>query len=182
MLYFCLKSRYMRVKITEITSPWGTAVFGSSDSPFGKFLIAIRGAAVCWLAFYTDREAAEKEFREFWKGEAVEDDNRIAPVAAQVFQGGSEEIAVEVSGSPLQIRTWRALANIPLGKTVNYGELARAAGHPTAIRAVATAIGKNNVSFLIPCHRVVRKNGEIGQFRWGTEVKKAILDWEKSLE
>lgn len=81
-------------------------------------------------------------------------------------------------GTPLQLKVWQALSQIPVGKTVSYYELACMVGYPRAWRAVATAVGQNKISYFIPCHRVVRKNGDLGGYRWGVEKKKALLNAE----
>lgn len=96
---------------------------------------------------------------------------------------------LQLQGTPLQMRVWRELFNILPDELVTYSELAARCGHPRAVRAVATAVGKNPISLIIPCHRVVRKAGsgrnttgvaawELGNYRWGSELKKRILEWE----
>lgn len=96
---------------------------------------------------------------------------------------------LQLQGTPLQMRVWRELFNLLPDELVTYSELAARCGHPRAVRAVATAVGKNPISLIIPCHRVVRKAGsgrnttgvaawELGNYRWGSELKKRILEWE----
>lgn len=93
--------------------------------------------------------------------------------------GGSvPSFRITVSGTTFQVEVWRALLTIPFGERVSYGQLAAMVGRPDAVRAVGTAVGRNPVAFLIPCHRVVHANGRIGQFMWGSERKRAMLDWE----
>lgn len=86
-----------------------------------------------------------------------------------------------IQGTPFQKSVWSALLNIPFGSTVSYGDIAEEIGKPKAVRAVGTAIGKNEHCVLIPCHRVTQKNGTLGGFRWGTNRKKELLAWERSL-
>ena len=81
-------------------------------------------------------------------------------------------------GAPLQIKVWEALLRIPSGHVTTYSELARAIDNPRAVRAVGTAVGKNPMSWLIPCHRVLRKGGDIGGYHWGVPVKRAMLAFE----
>ena len=83
-----------------------------------------------------------------------------------------------VRGTPFQVAVWRALATIPLGGVVSYGQIAARAGHPTAIRAAASAVGSNPISFALPCHCVIRANGALGRYHWGVEQKRRLLAWE----
>ena len=86
-----------------------------------------------------------------------------------------------MQGSPLQLQVWQALAQIPAASICSYQDIANAINKPTAVRAVASAIGKNNIAYLIPCHRVIRGNGEINHYRWGASRKIALLMREESL-
>jgi AraC family transcriptional regulator, regulatory protein of adaptative response / methylated-DNA-[protein]-cysteine methyltransferase len=85
-----------------------------------------------------------------------------------------------VRGTPFQLRVWRALLNVEPGTLVSYGKLAAASGNPNASRATGTAVGSNAISYLIPCHRVIRETGISGHYRWGAVRKRAILAWENS--
>jgi AraC family transcriptional regulator of adaptative response/methylated-DNA-[protein]-cysteine methyltransferase len=89
---------------------------------------------------------------------------------------------IAVSGTPFQLEVWRALLTIPFGERVSYGQLAAMVGRPEAVRAVGTAVGRNPVAFLIPCHRVVHADGRVGQYMWGTERKRVMLGWEAGLK
>jgi AraC family transcriptional regulator, regulatory protein of adaptative response / methylated-DNA-[protein]-cysteine methyltransferase len=89
------------------------------------------------------------------------------------------DLTFHLKGTPFQLAVWKALLHIPFGQTATYKEVAALAGYPTALRAVGTAIGANPVYYLIPCHRVIRSDGQIGNYLWGTPLKKALLDWEK---
>jgi|GEM_PF-5455102 len=90
------------------------------------------------------------------------------------------DLPVHPTGTPFQLLVWRHLREIPFGTTVSYGEVARAIRHPNAIRAVANACARNTIALAIPCHRVVRQDGDPGGFRWGTELKREILRLERS--
>jgi AraC family transcriptional regulator of adaptative response/methylated-DNA-[protein]-cysteine methyltransferase len=83
-------------------------------------------------------------------------------------------------GAPFQIKVWEALVTIPSGQVTTYGDIAARIGHPAAVRAVGTAVGRNPISFLIPCHRAIRKGGGLGGYHWGLPVKRAILAWESA--
>ena len=91
-----------------------------------------------------------------------------------------DPISVCLYGTPFQNRVWQALLTIPAGQVVAYGDVASMIGAPQAVRAVASAIASNPIGLLVPCHRVVRRGGAVGQFRWGTERKVALIGWEKS--
>jgi AraC family transcriptional regulator of adaptative response/methylated-DNA-[protein]-cysteine methyltransferase len=169
-----LKSRGMGLAIT----------FGWGATPFGDALLATTPIGLCHLAFSSagGRAAAENDLRSRWPAASfVRDDDAVAPVAARAFpqsvmKGGP--LALHVRGTNFQLRVWKALLQVPAGTTTNYGALAREIGKPTASRAVGTAVGDNPVSWLIPCHRVLRADGGIGGYAWGTERKKTMLVWE----
>jgi AraC family transcriptional regulator of adaptative response/methylated-DNA-[protein]-cysteine methyltransferase len=91
-------------------------------------------------------------------------------------------ITLHLKGTNLQIKVWQALLKIPRGRLISYEAVARKIGRPEAVRAVANAVASNPVAFLIPCHRVIRKTGVIGDYRWGSARKKAILSWEAGRE
>lgn len=89
------------------------------------------------------------------------------------------KITLNPQGTDFQQTVWRALLQLPFGKTTDYQSLAQQIGHPTASRAVANAVGANPISWFIPCHRVIRRNGELGGYAWGSELKQTLLDWEQ---
>ncbi len=92
----------------------------------------------------------------------------------------SGEARLHMIGAPFQIKVWEALVTIPSGHVTTYSELAHAVGSPRAVRAVGTAVGRNPVSWLIPCHRALRKSGGLGGYHWGLPVKRALLAWESA--
>lgn len=153
--------------------------WGLAPSPFGEALIMATDRGLCGLAFTeeTGREAALADMRGRWpKARFHEDAAAVAPLAAAAFGGG--ETVLHMIGAPFQIKVWEALLRIPSGHVTTYSELAQAVGHPQAVRAVGTAVGRNPVSFLIPCHRALRKSGGLGGYHWGLPVKRAMLAWE----
>ena len=105
------------------------------------------------------------------------DAEAVAPFAASLgaLRG---EARLHLIGAPFQIKVWEALMRVPSGEVTTYGDIARAIGHPKAVRAVGTAVGRNPVSWLIPCHRALRATGGLGGYHWGLPVKRALLAWE----
>lgn len=108
----------------------------------------------------------------------VRDDKQAAELLSAVFDRRRLSLPVVLCGTAFQRQVWRELMALPFGHTVSYGELARRLGRPTAARAVGSAVGANKLGFLVPCHRVVRQDRLIGQFRWGSDVKARLLAWE----
>ncbi|HEY7804236.1 MAG TPA: methylated-DNA--[protein]-cysteine S-methyltransferase, partial [Orrella sp.] len=109
------------------------------------------------------------------------DDARAKALVTAAFSQGSLTLPLVLSGTDFQRQVWRALLQIPLGETISYAQLASRVGKPGAARAVGSAVGANQIGFLVPCHRVVRQDGVIGQFRWGSDVKQRLLEWESRL-
>jgi AraC family transcriptional regulator of adaptative response/methylated-DNA-[protein]-cysteine methyltransferase len=107
----------------------------------------------------------------------VEAPERLAAWVAAAFGGGGEARLLLV-GAPFQIKVWEALLQVPSGHVTTYSDIAAAIGRPTAMRAVGTAVGRNPVSWLIPCHRALQKAGGLGGYHWGLGVKRAMLAWE----
>tara|TARA_R110002049_G_scaffold2213_3_gene15975 strand:+ start:2735 stop:3583 length:849 start_codon:yes stop_codon:yes gene_type:complete len=156
--------------------------WGWFDSPFGPLLAMGTARGICGLAFGAEigAAAAEADLRARWPRAAFHHnpDALHAWVAAALGQSGACNLVM--IGSPLQIKVWEALLAIPSGHVTSYSEIARAIGSPRAARAVGTAVGRNPVSWLIPCHRALRKSGELGGYHWGLPVKRALLAWESA--
>lgn len=163
-----------------------TITAGFADTPFGASLVASTPRGVCRLAFVDDssRRTAEAELREDWPRARIEwSDDAAAKVVGPVFAWdgqtrGAGPLRAYVRGSDFQVRVWRALLRIEPGTLVSYGALAGALGHASAARAVGSAVAKNSIAVLIPCHRVIRETGVLGEYRWGKERKRALLAWE----
>lgn len=158
---------------------------GVAESPFGHCLLGETARGICHLSFFDDggRDGALSEMRADWPlAELRWDDARAAELAAGIFTRGGPAVSWKlfVRGTPFQLRVWRALLNVRPGSLVSYGKLAADAGNPNASRATGTAVGSNAISFLIPCHRVIRETGVSGQYRWGAVRKRAILAWESA--
>lgn len=157
-----------------------TVRYGWLPSPFGEMLVMGTDKGLCGLAFSAEcgRDHAWQDMTARWpQATYVEDPARLVPwVDAAFAQTG--ETALHMIGSPLQIKVWEALLRIPSGHVSTYSEIAASVGEPRAVRAVGTAVGRNPVSFLIPCHRALRKSGGLGGYHWGVPVKRALLAWE----
>jgi AraC family transcriptional regulator, regulatory protein of adaptative response / methylated-DNA-[protein]-cysteine methyltransferase len=157
---------------------------GFHDTPFGECLLATTARGVCGLSFHDDdRDAAWADLESRWPGAVVtEAPRRTSGTAAAIFDPlgarASKPLALLVRGTNFQVQVWTALLRIPPGRFAAYEDVAAAASHPTAVRAVGTAVGRNPIAFLIPCHRVICANGAIGGYRWGVTRKRAILAWE----
>ena len=159
-----------------------TINYGWFDSPFGDVLAMGTAKGLCGLGFAEEcgREAAMADLQSRWpEAVYVEDAQAIRPWVEAAF-AGKGETALHMIGAPFQIKVWEALLNVPSGHVTTYSEIAHAIGRPRAVRAVGTAVGRNPVSFLIPCHRALRKSGGLGGYHWGLPVKRAILAWESA--
>ncbi len=157
-----------------------TIAWGWFPSPFGPALAMGTDRGLCGLAFAaeTGEDAAMADLRARWpKAEFVEAPARLAPWVAAAFGDGGET-RLHLIGAPFQLKVWEALLQVPNGHVTTYSDIASAIGHPKAVRAVGTAVGRNPVSWLIPCHRALRKAGGLGGYHWGLGVKRAMLAWE----
>ncbi|WP_421703276.1 methylated-DNA--[protein]-cysteine S-methyltransferase [Aliiroseovarius sp.] len=157
-----------------------TIHWGWFDSPFGPAITMATDRGICGLGFAgeTGAEAAMGDMLARWpRADFVEDPMAMRPMVDAVFDQKGEA-ALHLMGAPFQIKVWEALLTIPTGHVTTYSEIAQAVGNPKASRAVGNAVGRNPVSFLIPCHRALRKSGEMGGYHWGQPVKRAILAWE----
>ena len=162
-----------------------TIAAGFAETPFGECLIAESPRGICHLAFVEPDEssAAWAELHEIWpKAHLRRDDSHARKIAAQIFarrrRRAQPALRAFVRGTPFQLRVWRALMQVPPGRLTTYGRLARRLGMPSASRAVGSAVGANSLAFLVPCHRVIRGTGVVGQYRWGDMRKRALLMWE----
>lgn len=159
---------------------WGVGV-----TPFGNCVLAWTSRGLCHLAFAEEEyvRASVESLRQDWsKAAFVRDDEKAQDWLGNAFQSGdAPSITAWVSGTDFQLRVWRSLLAIPVGSLTSYGRLAQAIGMPKAARAVGSAVGANPLAFLIPCHRVIRETGVIGNYRWGHGRKRTLLAWEQAL-
>ncbi|MGR3493725.1 methylated-DNA--[protein]-cysteine S-methyltransferase [Citreimonas sp.] len=158
-----------------------TIRYGMADSPFGPVLAMATDRGLCGLAFTaeTGEAAAMEDMRARWPAATyVEDPQAVGPAVAAAFAPRRDGPDLHLIGGPFQIKVWEALLRIPSGQVTTYSDIARAVGNPRAVRAVGTAVGRNPISFLIPCHRALRRDGALGGYHWGLPVKRAMLAWE----
>ncbi|MCR9124630.1 MAG: bifunctional helix-turn-helix domain-containing protein/methylated-DNA--[protein]-cysteine S-methyltransferase [Rhodobacteraceae bacterium] len=169
----------------------GLEIFwGWFDSPFGPALVMGTRRGICGIGFAaeTGAEATMDDLRGRWPGARfAEDPDMLRPWAHAAFGvgdgkagGGKVGASLVLMGAPFQIKVWEALLAIPSGHVTTYSEIARSIGNPRAVRAVGTAVGRNPVSWLIPCHRALRKSGGLGGYHWGLPVKRAMLAYESA--
>ena len=154
-----------------------TIYFGWSTSPFGRCLILYQSNTIIGMAFKNDQY--ENQIEEKMKAPWYRENKKFEPantdeLAKNIFY---TKIPMNISfiGSQFQRQVWKNLMTIPSGKTVTYADIAQASDYPKAVRPVATAVGKNPIAWLIPCHRIIRKSGDLGGYRWGVKIKKMIL-------
>jgi AraC family transcriptional regulator, regulatory protein of adaptative response / methylated-DNA-[protein]-cysteine methyltransferase len=160
--------------------------YGTAETPFGQMVCGLTTRGVCHMAFTSQRTraAATAELRAAWP----EAELRWNPAAAEALAerlwpaagaGAGREITVHVRGTNFQLQVWRALLQLAPAEGTSYGELARRIRHQGAARAVGGAVGANPVAWLIPCHRVLRAGGILGDYHWGPERKRTMLAWEQ---
>jgi AraC family transcriptional regulator, regulatory protein of adaptative response / methylated-DNA-[protein]-cysteine methyltransferase len=161
-----------------------TIRYGSHPTPFGDCLLALTDRGVCDLGFPGAEDGDPvAALRARWPLARLEErPEATAPVAERIFARGAAPgtppLPLLLVGTNFQIRVWEALLRIPAGEVTSYERLAAGIGAPTAARAVGSAVGRNPVAYLIPCHRVIRGTGVFGEYRWGSARKKAMLGWE----
>lgn len=155
-------------------------VYGFCQSPYGKVLIGVAEDKICHLSFVKSELQNVNELKREWPGAIFErKDEEVSPIAEKAFSEERESLEILCKGTEFQQLVWRELLKVPEGETWSYEQLAKNLGKPTATRACANAVAKNNVGYLIPCHRIVRKSGDIGKYGGGSKIKEKILEAEK---
>lgn len=157
--------------------------YSFAETPFGKVIVGSTGKGICHLAFTdTGEEKALQQLRAVFPNAAYSQIvDRIQQNALFIFSqdwSRTEELKLHLKGTVFQIKVWESLLKVPSGGLTTYADLAKKSGHTGASRAVGTAVGNNPVALLIPCHRVIKSTGEIGQYHWGSVRKNAIVGWE----
>ena len=158
--------------------------YGFYSTPVGEILVASTSRGICCIEFSDERdEALQLLCKRFAKSFQRECHTEYHDLALRFFSNkeglSSDEIVLHLHGTEFQIQVWKALLEIPFGETSTYSDIAKAINNPRALRAVGTAIGRNPVAILVPCHRVLRTDGGIGGYYWGIEKKKKLLEWER---
>ena len=156
--------------------------YSFAESPFGNILVASTSKGICHMAFADNREAALQNLvAAFPNAQFTQMVDLIQQNTLYIFtkeQHRLDEIKLHLKGTAFQLKVWEALLKIPMGNLTTYSQLAGAVNNPAASRAVGTAVANNPVAFLIPCHRVIKATGELGQYHWGDIRKRAMIGWE----
>jgi AraC family transcriptional regulator of adaptative response/methylated-DNA-[protein]-cysteine methyltransferase len=157
--------------------------WGWFDTPFGRAIVMGTDRGICGLGFAAEigEDAAFIDLRQRWPDaqfmDAPEELEGWVNTAFGINEGGGKAPLL-LMGGPFQIKVWEALLSVPSGQVTSYSEIAETVGSPKAVRAVGTAVGRNPVSWLIPCHRALRKSGAMGGYHWGLPMKRAMLAYE----
>lgn len=158
--------------------------YSFAESPFGEILVASTVRGICFLAFADDRDAAFRQLvAMFPKAAYTQSVDMHQQNALFIFThdwSKLDQVKLHLKGSEFQLKVWQALLKIPFGELSTYSNIAGMIEKPSASRAVGTAIGRNPVAYLIPCHRVIQASGLFGGYMWGPVRKTAIIGWEAS--
>lgn len=162
--------------------------YGFHPSPFGDALLMVTSRGVAGLAFVNEdagqaRAEALADMKRRWpRARYVEAPERTLPHFQRIFDSANwkaeQPVRIVLIGTDFELRVWETLLKIPMGRIVSYADIARQIGCPTASRAVGSAVGRNPLSFIVPCHRVVRGDGNLGGYHWGLTRKRALIGWE----
>ncbi|HYG03716.1 MAG TPA: methylated-DNA--[protein]-cysteine S-methyltransferase [Chryseosolibacter sp.] len=156
--------------------------YGFHFTPFGLALVGVTQRGVCWLSFINEeheKQAAFIEMRMHWnKSVLVEDLVATGNAVDLIFDTKSPRPRLFMKGTSFQLKVWEALLRIKPGEITTYQDIAVAINNPKAVQAVGSAVGSNHIAFLIPCHRVIRKDGVLGEYRWNSARKKSLIGWE----
>ena len=159
---------------------------GYHPSPFGEAILVATERGLAGLGFVDggDRAAALADMQRRWpKAAYVEDEAATAPLARRIFDPLSwrpeQPLRVVLIGTDFEVRVWQTLLRVPLGRATTYSDIALRIGKPSASRAVGAAVGKNPISFVVPCHRVLGRSGALTGYHWGLTRKQAMLGWEQ---
>lgn len=157
--------------------------YGFHATPFGNCLIGVTERGICWLSFIaSDQEGryALEEMKASWYNSVFHEDQDLTKnFIVRIFEATSpKKLHLFVKGTNFQVKVWEALLRIPAGGLTTYQDIARRIQSPKAQQAVGSAVGSNCIAYLIPCHRVIRKDGILGEYRWSSVRKKSMIGWE----
>ncbi|NCO03543.1 MAG: methylated-DNA--[protein]-cysteine S-methyltransferase [Alphaproteobacteria bacterium] len=166
--------------------------YGIHDTALGQIVIGQAEQGLCWLGFMTSVEQGAYKgdglirMKAYFDGaEFIEEEGATLGTLDRIFEAWEGDhlrsVRTHIKGTVFQKEVWNALLSIPRGKVVSYGDVANDIGRPKAFRAVGTAVGENPISLIIPCHRVVQKSGALGNYGWGIDLKKRLLEIEAAV-
>lgn len=167
-----------------------TIQYGFHETPFGICLLGVTERGICWLAFLKEDEEKEAlgAMEQHWHNSIVQRNQELTyTYVTQIFHhptpygrgaGGEGKLHLLVKGTNFQVKVWEALLRLPEGSVTTYQDIAKSIHNPNALQAVGSAVGANHIAYLIPCHRVIRKDGILGEYRWSSSRKKSIIGWE----
>ncbi len=157
--------------------------YGIHNTPFGECLIAATERGICSMNFVENNlDILLTELQSHWENASIKKNQQQTKIIAQtIFDAKTKsKLNLLVKGTKFQIKVWEALLKIPFGSVASYQTIANSIGNSNSTRAIGTAIGSNTVAYLIPCHRVIRQEAIIGQYRWGSLRKTALIGWERT--
>jgi AraC family transcriptional regulator, regulatory protein of adaptative response / methylated-DNA-[protein]-cysteine methyltransferase len=160
--------------------------YGVHETPFGKCLVGVTDRGVCWLSFLPEDEdegVDVQNMKEHWYNSVIRNNQELIQNFINIIFYPKDtrvksKLHLMVKGTNFQVKVWDALLKIPMGNVTTYQSIARHIHHPLAMQAVGSAVGSNHLAYLIPCHRVIRKDGVLGEYRWSAPRKKSIIGWE----
>jgi AraC family transcriptional regulator of adaptative response/methylated-DNA-[protein]-cysteine methyltransferase len=158
--------------------------YGFHETPFGLCLLGVTDRGICWLSFVAtdgDPRLELEKMKQHWHNSLFHQNEALtADFVAKVFgtAASPRKLHLFVKGTNFQIKVWQALLHISMGNVTTYQDIAQKIQNPKALQAVGSAVGSNHIAYLIPCHRVIRKDGVLGEYRWEATRKKGIIGWE----
>lgn len=157
--------------------------YGFHATPFGDSLIGVTTRGICWLSFFSsdeDPRQALEEMKMHWYNSVFREQPQLTQhFIDQIFHNApAKKLHLLVKGTNFQVKVWGALLRIPSGGVITYQDIAKSISNPNALQAVGSAVGSNHIAYLIPCHRVIRKDGVLGHYRWSAARKKSMIGWE----
>ena len=154
---------------------------GFGLTPWGLCFMVYCEHGICHLQFtdIPDETCLKALQKQFSAASFISNNDHIQNQLNEIFSDRpNQTYSLYVQGTPFQVKVWQSLVEVAFGTLISYESLAKQTGFPQAVRAVASSVARNPVAYLIPCHRIIRKNGHIGQYRWGEDIKKALIAWE----